>query len=664
MMEEGRLDQTDQTDEVVEGRLQLSLVSGSLEVRQSLTSGPLEETLDTSQSSQAGILDKYLLSQSSQSIDNFLTPSLGSVQSGLLETSSLTSAPLDQTDINTLTEYRAVNHSNRSSLVLSEDDMRSVTSLGGSDMENMMLEVGKLDASQGGFETVLAHRDAVIQKLSASLNKLMMERKEDGEISRKLEVNISAELIYILCYDNNVFLLQGEVLGLKDQVALAIKKAAANKEYKDKYKVLVLDNEKLNTEFTELSAQTSNEIQHLQSILEAKKNEISKFESSKNLLLEKLQTIQTELMSKSSNDESWMLKVSEVEAAHMKEIEEMKDHHEHELQQLIDKHEEEQVVEFNLLDYELDKLRDEKQDLLTELNTVKAANEILKQETVPDSKVSQGYRDSEMIKERLAELEVLYSQERRRAEELQESLGREREARESLETDLVSVGSVLDDTQYQFLPHNVRESLERSVRLSLESGALSPSRRASSDSSYQISDQDVTPTHRPSQTLEMARADHVAAMESMKADHELEMSELRRYFENVCREMELKYRAETEETIPARNLATPAQWNISGPISLELGTANVEFEFESMSPRSEFCHLLCNIKSWTFGNYHWVLVVTNEMFLLRSGFSSDNQQLSFSSVPAHHSRNHSGLTVSDAEVEMSRTQPTSQLEPR
>ena len=190
MMEEGRLDQT---DEVVEGRLQLSLLSGSLEVRQevrqSLTSGPLEETLNTSQSSQPGLLEPYLLSQSSQSIDNFLTPSLGSVQSGLLETSSLTSsAPLDQTDLNTLTEYRAVNHSNRSSLVLSEDDMRSVTSLGGSDMENMMLEMGKLDASQGGLETVLANRDAVIQKLSASLNKLLLERKEDAEVSRKLEV--------------------------------------------------------------------------------------------------------------------------------------------------------------------------------------------------------------------------------------------------------------------------------------------------------------------------------------------------------------------------------------------------------------------------------------------------------------------------------------------
>ena len=367
-------------------------------------------------------------------------------------------------------------------------------------------------------------------------------------------------------------------MGLKDQVALAIKKAAANKEYKDKYKVLVEDNDKLKTELTELSAQTSTEIQHLQNILEAKTNEISNFESSKNLLLEKLQTIQTELMSKSSGDE----------AAHMKEIEEIKENHELELQQLIDKHEEEQVVEFNLLDYELDKLRDEKQDLQDELTSVKSANEILKQEalTVPeDPKVSQGYRDSELIKQRLAELERLYSEERRRTEELEEDLSRERGARESLETDLVSIGSVLDDTQYQFLPHNVRESLERSVRLSLESGALSVSRRESSDSSNQLSDLDATPTHKPSQTLEMVRADHEAALESVKAKHEVEMSELRRYFENVCREMELKYRAETEETIPARNIVTPAQWNISGPISLELGTANVEFDFESMSPR-------------------------------------------------------------------------------
>ena len=71
------------------------------------------------------------------------------------------------------------------------------------------------------------------------------------------------------------------------------------------------------------------------------------------------------------------------------------------------------------------------------------------------------------------------------------------------------------------------------------------------------------------------------------------MSELRKYFENVCQEMEMKYRAETEETIPSRS--TPGVWNIAGPVSLdtngpvslELPTNTVEFEFESMSPRYE-----------------------------------------------------------------------------
>ena len=54
---------------------------------------PQVRYLDVSRaSSKTGLLDKYLLSESSQSIDNFLTPSLGSVQSGLLEDSQLNQA--------------------------------------------------------------------------------------------------------------------------------------------------------------------------------------------------------------------------------------------------------------------------------------------------------------------------------------------------------------------------------------------------------------------------------------------------------------------------------------------------------------------------------------------------------------------------------------------
>ena len=368
---------------------------------------------------------------------------------------------------------------------------------------------------------------------------------------------------------------------LKDQVSLAIKKAAANKEFKDKYKVLYNDNELLKMEFNELSSQTKATISDLQNTIQSKTDEISNFESSKNLLLERLTSIQAEVTSKSSTDQNLGLKLTEVEAAHMKEIEDMKENHEWELQQLIDKHEEEQVVEFNMLDYELDKLRDEKQDLQDELISVKKENEILKQETIEDSKISQIYSDYALIKDKLTQLETLYDKEKKRAIGLEEDLGREREARESLESDLANIGTVLDDTQYHFLPLNVRESLERSVRLSIESGALATTRRASSE----CSDLEATPTHKPSHSLESLRADHEKALETVRAKHEQEMSELRKYFEKVCREMEVKYRAETEETIPSRNLPTPAQWNISGPISLELANTNVEFDFESLSPR-------------------------------------------------------------------------------
>ena len=211
-MEHGLLDQSQEENQ---HQAEASLVSGPLETsfqnvsrlpehylvnRHSISSGPLEIEeingdiedgdlsnpnfqaghLDVSRSSsKPGLLDKYLLSQSSQSIDNFLTPSLGSVQSGLLEMS--------------VTGQEPGQLSNRSSLVLSEDDMKSVTSNGAShdDMENMIVEVGNLDSSSiahADFQTALSNRDAVIQKLSSNLHKLMQERREDGLISKKLEV--------------------------------------------------------------------------------------------------------------------------------------------------------------------------------------------------------------------------------------------------------------------------------------------------------------------------------------------------------------------------------------------------------------------------------------------------------------------------------------------
>ena len=353
----------------------------------------------SSASSKAGLLDKYLLSESSQSIDNFLTPSLGSVQSGLLEDSLRLSQAGDEGQL-----------SNRSSLVLSEDDMRSVTSNGGRGaMEDMMVEVGNLDTSisHTDFQTALANRDAVIQKLSSNLHRIMEERREDSILSRKLE---------------------DEVAVLKDQVGIAIKKAAANKEFKEKYKNLVNENELLKQDLSQLLSQLSakdSKNLELQQQLGEKDEEISTFASAKNDLIEKIQTIQDEVINvKSSNEaeEQYRVRVQELESDHVKEIEDIKEAHEKELESLVDKYEEEQVVEFNLLDHELDKLRDEKQELICELEAVKNENEILKHvsdETLDDEKIDRIHKDYQLIKDQLTKIESLYKEEMSRRESLQ-----------------------------------------------------------------------------------------------------------------------------------------------------------------------------------------------------------------------------------------------------
>ena len=257
-----------------------------------------------------------------------------------------------------------------------------------------------------------------------------------------------------------------------------------------------------------------------------------------------------------------------MESAHVREIEEIKEAHEKELEELVDKYDEEQVVEFNLLDHEIDKLRDEKQELVDELETIKGENQILKQasdEVLDDDKMDRISKDYQLIKDQLSKIESLYKEEMSRRESLQLDFNKEKSLRENLETDLANLGSFLEDTQYNSLPLHVQESLERSVRLSIESGALSPSRRKSSlvrgessqqlvtpanltmtETEYQIQDldMDATPTHR------VVTRDHKEKVERLKAGHERETSELRRYFENVCREMEVKYWAETEESIP------------------------------------------------------------------------------------------------------------------
>ena len=174
----------------------------------------------------------------------------------------------------------------------------------------------------------------------------MQERKEDGQQSKKLE---------------------DEVNILRDQVGIAIQKAAANKEYKEKLRILASDNDNLKLEISNLNAQLiakDSKYLELKMTLDEKDEEISTFSSAKNDLIEKMQTIQSELIQSNKATEDVTLlqqRIAELETAHVKEIEEMKEIHEKELEEVIEKHEEDQVVELNLLDHELDKLRDEKQ---------------------------------------------------------------------------------------------------------------------------------------------------------------------------------------------------------------------------------------------------------------------------------------------------------------
>merc|ERR1712179_743372 len=66
------------------------------------------------------------------------------------------------------------------------------------------------------------------------------------------------------------------------------------------------------------------------------------------------------------------------ESIHANEMGDIKEKHENELQEIVDKHEEEQVVELNLLDMELERLKDEKIDLADQLETAKEEIKVLR----------------------------------------------------------------------------------------------------------------------------------------------------------------------------------------------------------------------------------------------------------------------------------------------
>ena len=152
------------------------------------------------------------------------------------------------------------------------------------------------------------------------------------------------------------------------------------------------------------------------------------------------------------------------------EMRSVEERHERDLEELTERYEEEQVVEFNLLDAEMEALKEERsllEDKLAEavgkkkrtpcLSQTNAFNvsiapeeeEVDKEETEAERLLSEQLGLVGQLKEERERLE-------KRLEELEARCGEEREGREVLERHLFDMSTLLDDTQYNMLPDHVR----------------------------------------------------------------------------------------------------------------------------------------------------------------------------------------------------------------
>lgn len=254
--------------------------------------------------------------------------------------------------------------------------------------------------------------------------------------------------------------LQEDVTGLREQVRLALAKASHNKEFRVKYQELRqehdLQTEQVNALTEEMGIKES-KLEEVEKVLQTKVEEISTFESAKLRLIEQLQSIQNEVRKKAEKEDS----LDRLKIKHIEEIGRIKEVHEKELQELSDKYQEEQVVEINLLDMELENLRDEKRQLLNQVESLNSENEKLRESKASSgeeveaiqgetSSLIEKYKtEHELALERIKVLQNKFNEETTVNESLMLDLQRERGLRETLEADLVNIGSVLDDTQYQ-----------------------------------------------------------------------------------------------------------------------------------------------------------------------------------------------------------------------
>ena len=170
----------------------------------------------------------------------------------------------------------------------------------------------------------------MIQRLSASLTRLLQERQEDGNTSSQLEVGPTLirscyyhllQALLASCVTTALLLssfivkfkssLQEDVTALREQVRLALTKASHNKEFKLKYQELRqehdLQTEQVNA-LTEEMGNKESKLEEVEKVLQTKIEEISTFESAKLRLIEQLQSIQKMInISNSRINSHWIL---------------------------------------------------------------------------------------------------------------------------------------------------------------------------------------------------------------------------------------------------------------------------------------------------------------------------------------------------------------------
>jgi len=573
------------------------------------------------------------------------------------------------------------------------------------DFENMMVEVGNLNGSTISpaegipeYRAAVAHRDVVIARLSTSLQQVLAERSEDGEAATRMEEEVALlqsqvkEALTKAAKNKEFKSKYLEMKKLSDEQKTQLHLVTAqldikNHEVEIKTRQIVSQTHQLETSRKEVEAKKE-ELESKDREMKEIKNQTSKDVEN---LMRQLQEVQQQLAVRAKDSsaaaqqqmksvkesaaeaeqqlvKTYEAKLAEVTRAHEEKLKEQTElhkeqknvwqnnlneaesRHAQEMEELSNKYEEEHVIEFNLLDAELLDLKDEKNDLEDQ---VKDLNEKLeyksekneefeKIETEQQNFIEQLRKDREKLSEQVAQLELMFNEEKVN--------------KEYLEQQLHDVSSLFDETQYNLLPTPLKESISNSLRNSLSSrGQLSrresffgvpssssaplsrresyfgaafassfghPLNETQCDADFSpapsqlgefspapnltqlgcssgeltrlscFSDNEGTPTHKPRSEQGTPTQKPISQLEletdtiiALKEAHAVEMSELRKYFEGVCRELEQRYRTDVEER--SRSLSGNSTDRDRGQDIVPLVSRGLDLSgLESVSPRS------------------------------------------------------------------------------